>query len=284
MFKSLSLGAIGIKRELEEGLILAKKAGFQGFDIDIVEVTGLVQRQGADYVKGLFFNEGLRIGAWELPVLWNGIDEEYRKGLKKLSECAETASELGATRAVSWIPSGSNDRKFSDNFQWHVTRLKPIAGILLEHGCRLGLEFIGPQTQRVGKRYGFIYTIGGMLALCEAIGTDNVGLLLDSWHWYTSLGSIEDLRSLTAENIVHVHVNDAPRGPGFLDFIDHERAMPSATGVIDLIGFLKVLKDIGYDGPVSPEPFNQKLGKFTPKLAVSETHESLETAWKAAGI
>ena len=41
MFKSLSLGAIGIKRELVKGLALAKRAGFQGLDIDIGEVTGL---------------------------------------------------------------------------------------------------------------------------------------------------------------------------------------------------------------------------------------------------
>lgn len=284
MFKSLSLGAIGIKRELVKGLALAKRAGFQGLDIDIGEVIGLVERQGADFVTDLFVNKGLRIGAWGFPVLWNGTDEEYSNGLGKLSEFAKTASEIGATRASLWIPSGSNDRKFNDNFRWHVYRLRPIAEILQEHGCRLGLEFIGPRTQRVGKRYGFIYTIGGMLALCEAIGTDNVGLLLDSWHWYTSLGTIEDLRSLTAENIVNVHVNDAPQGVGFLDFIDHERGMPSATGVIDLIGFLKTLKDIGYDGPVSPEPFNPKLGRLPVEQAVSETHESLEPAWQAAGI
>ncbi|AWT59746.1 MAG: Inosose isomerase [Candidatus Moanabacter tarae] len=284
MFKSLSLGAIGIKRELEEGLGLANQAGFQGFDIDIGEVAGLVEKQGADFVTDLFVNRDLRMGSWGLPVLWNGTDEEYSNGLAKLSEFAKIASKIGANRAILWIPSGSNDRKFIENFRWHVHRLRPISVILQEYGCRLGLEFIGPRSQRVGKQYGFIYTIGGMLALCEAIGTDNVGLLLDSWHWHTSLGAIEDLRSLKAENIVHVHVNDAPYGVGFWDFIDHERGMPSATGVIDLIEFLKTLKDIGYDGPVSPEPFNSKLGRLPVEQAVSEIHESLEPAWQAAGI
>ena len=147
---------------------------------------------------------GLRIGAWDVPVPCNGTEEEYRKGLEKLPAFARVGSEVEATRACHWIPSGSDDRKFIENFRWHVSRLKPVAEILEDHGCRLGLEFIGPQTRRTGKQYGFIYTIGGMLALSEAIGTGNVGLLLDCWHWYTSLGAMEDLKALTAENVVHV--------------------------------------------------------------------------------
>ena len=62
------------------------------------------------------------------------------------------------------------------------------------------------------------------------------------------------------------------------------RAMPSETGVIDLVGFLKVLREIGYDGPVSPEPFNPRLKELPAEQAVRETHEALETAWQAAGV
>ena len=47
--------------------------------------------------------------------------------------------------------------------------------------------------------------------LAAAIGTGNVGLLLDAWHLYTGGGSIDDLDKITAKDVVVVHVNDAPR-------------------------------------------------------------------------
>ena len=35
--------------------------------------------------------------------------------------------------------------------------------------------------------------------------------------------------------------------------------MPGETGVIDIGGFLGALQSIGYDGPITPEPFKQEL-------------------------
>ena len=182
------------------------------------------------------------------------------------------------------MPPASDDLTFRENFRFHVDRLRPIAEILGEHGCRLGLEHIGPRTLRDGKKYGFIYTQAGMLALTEAIGTGNVGLLLDAWHWYTGLGTESDLRSLTNDDVVYVHVNDAPAGVDIADQIDNQRALPSETGVIDLVTFLKVMKDIGYDGPVTPEPFSQRGRELPAEQAVKETHDGLDKAWKAAGL
>jgi sugar phosphate isomerase/epimerase len=151
-----------------------------------------------------------------------------------------------------------------------------------EHGCRLGLEFIGPRTLRVDKPYGFIYSMGGMLALAHAIGTGNVGLLLDCWHWYTGLGTVSDLMGLTNEDVVHVHVNDAPDGVYVGDQIDNKRALPNETGVIDLVGFLSALQKIGYDGPVSPEPFSQSVREMAAQDAVQTTHDALDKGWQAA--
>ena len=134
------------------------------------------------------------------------------------------------------------------------------------------------------KKYGFIYTQAGMLALSEAIGTGNVGLLLDAWHWYTGLGTESDLRALTNEDVVYVHVNDAPVDVFIGDQVDNKRALPSETGVIDLVAFLRVLKEIGYDGPVTPEPFSQRVRDLPDDRAVAETQAGLQKAWDAAGI
>ena len=284
MYTCLAPGAIGVKANLEEGLSYAQKGGFAGLDVNVREISGLVAEQGADHVKSLFSDRGVQIGAWGLGFAWNGTAEEYNAGLDTLPTLAAAGAAVGATRVSQWIPPASDELTFRENFRFHVERLRPVAQILGEHGCRLGFEHIGPRTLRVDKKYGFIYTQAGILALCEAIGTGNVGLLLDAWHWYTGLGTESDLRALTNDDVVYVHVNDAPLDVHITDQIDNQRALPSETGVIDLVAFLKVLKDIGYDGPVTPEPFSQRVSELPADQAVAETFAGLKRAWDAAGI
>jgi len=150
--------------------------------------------------------------------------------------------------------------------------------------CWLGLEFLGPKTIRQGHKYEFIHTLDGMLELCEAIGTGNVGLLLDSWHWYTSYGTLEDITKLKPEQVVYVHINDAPDGVPIDEQIDSIRRLPGETGVIDLVGFLRALKQIGYDGPVTPEPFSDKVRGLAPEEAASLTMRYLDEVWKRAEV
>jgi len=284
MFKSLTPGAIGVKGSLEELLPLASQGGFQGLDISIQAAADLVAERGATEVKRMFAAANLKVGSWGLPVPWNGAEDAYQEGLKTLSKLAEVAAQIGATRCAQWIPCASDTLRFRENFRYHIGRLKPVAEVLKEHGCSLGLEFIGPKTLRIDKAYGFIYTMNGMVALSEAIGTGNVGLLLDARHWYTQLGTVSDLLALTPEDVIHVHVNDAPAGVDISEQIDNKRALPSETGVIDLVAFLKAMKEIGYEGPVSPEPFSQRVRELPAEQAIAETHAGLDKAWQAAGL
>lgn len=284
MFKCLAPGAIGVKATMEEALGLVQGSGFSGLDVNARDLCHLVDERGAAEVISLFEGHGARIGGWGLGIDWNGPETDYQEGLDALPEIAAAAASVGATRVTQWIPPASDDLKFRENYRFHVERLRPIAEILKGAGCRLGLEFIGPRTMRTEKPYGFLYSLQGVMALTESIGTGNVGLLLDVWHWYTSLGAPSDIAALDAEDIVYVHVNDAPADRGFTEQIDHQRALPSETGVIDLVGCLKVLKDLGYDGPVTPEPFSDRVRALPDEEAIEETHAGLDKAWQAAGL
>jgi len=284
MFRSLGPGAIGIQATLMEGLELAKATNFQGLSINIGEVAKLAEEKSADYVKKLFSDAGLKMGSWGLPVNWSGSESDFKQGLEGLHHLAAVGQSLGCTRLATWIPPASDEKPFEENFEFHVQRFRPIAEILKEYGCQLGLEFIGPKTSRTGKKYEFIYTMGGMLELCDEIGTGNMGLLLDAWHWYTSHGTLDDLRKLTADQVVHVHINDAPKGIPVDEQIDNIRRLPGETGVIDLVGFLKCLNDIGYEGPIMPEPFSDKVKGLSPLEAASITSEGLVRVWKEAGL
>jgi len=267
-----------------EMLELAKATGYEGFDANLGEARQLADENSVEYVKGLFDDVGIRIGGWNLPVNWRGSDAEYYEQLAKLPETAKFAADLGSHRSIAVVMGGDNNRPFKENWDFHVKRLRPAAEILGEYGHSLAIEFIGPQKSRASLKYGFLYTMDGMLALCAAIGTGNVGLLFDVWHCYTAHATLDDVRKLTKEDVVYVHVNDAPAGIDIDDQVDTTRALPGETGVIPLVEMLKILKDIGYDGPITPEPFSKKLYDMAPEEAARTVMELLDKLWQEAGL
>ncbi len=287
MFKCLSPGAIGIRGlSLPEAIELAQRAGFEGLDFSIREAATLAEAHGVDYVRDLFERAGVRPGNWGLPVAWNR-DDQWEQDLEGLPRLAELARDLGCPRTATWCPPGSDERDFEENFAWHVERFRPIAEILNAYGCRFGIEFIGPKTSRTPYKYPFIYTLEGMMELAEAIGTGNMGLLLDAWHLYTSGGSVDDLDKITARDIVVVHVNDAPAGVARDAQIDHVRCLPMETGVIDLAALMRKLDAMGYDGPVIPEPFSQRINTIASQDALRAaqlTAEAMDGLWQAGGL
>lgn len=276
MFWNFSAGAIGIRNvSLAETLLLAKSGGFHGVDFSITEVAVLVGARGVEYVRSLFTSAGLRPGQWGLPFDWHD-DAKYAAGLAELPKLAALGAELGCTRCATWVPSWSDERDFDANYDWHVARFRPIAEALKAHGVHLGLEFLGPQTLRRGHKYEFIHTLDGLLGLAGAIGTGNVGLLLDVWHHYTAGGDMAEIGRLRREQVVTVHLSDAPAGIALADHMDQVRLLPGESGVIPVAEFISALASIGYDGPLTVEPFSKRVSGLPPFAAVRETAAALD--------
>ena len=280
MYKTLSPGALGIRGlSLADGIALAKQSGFGGLDFNIVEAAEL----GADAASALFADAGIKYGAWGLTVRWQS--EEWRDDLAELPRYAAVAAEMGATRCSTWCPPSSATRPFAENFDWHLERFRAIAEVLNENGIRFGIEFIGPQSLRPADQHDFIYNMEGMLELGAACGTGNVGLLLDAWHLYTSGGAVDDLDKISNADIVNVHVNDAPEGLTMATYDDHDRRLPTETGILPLEGFMKKLIALGYDGPVTPEPFSKTVNAIEdPQEAARLTADYMDRLWQAAGL
>jgi sugar phosphate isomerase/epimerase len=235
-------------------------------------------------VRRLLEGNKLRPAAWGLPVEFRRDEKTFRDGLSRLPELTKAAKEVGADRCSTYIMPFSDELSFEENYHVHETRLRECAEVLAEHECRLGLEFVGPKTLREGHAHEFISTQDGMLKLCEAIGTGNLGLLYDSFHWFTSHGTKDDIHRLSDALVVDAHINDAMEGRGPDEQIDNERRLPGETGVIDLETFLQGLSAIGYTGPVTPEPFSPELGEMPPEDAIRTTAERLLRVWEKAGI
>jgi sugar phosphate isomerase/epimerase len=287
MYATIGPDQLGIRGlSLSDAIALARAAGFAGLSFDSRAAARAADERGLDTVQDQFAQAGVRPALWNLPVAWRD-DDQWQADLRELPQLAATARALGATRTATYMPSGSDERSFQENFDWHVARLRPIAEVLRDEGCQFGIEFIGPKTYRAAFRHEFIHTLDGVMELVAAIGTGNVGVMLDSWHLYTSGGTLADLERLTNHDVVVVHVNDAPTGIARDEQIDTVRTLPMETGVIDLVGFMRALREMGYDGPVMPEPFSQRINDLAatdPEAAAREAARSMDALWRAAGL
>lgn len=287
MYTTLMPGAIGITNlSFPESVAFAAQTGFASITLDIRAARAMADEQGIDAVKGLFASHGVRAATWGPPVSWQD-DEQRDQQLEELPRYAEVARALGSPGATLGIMPGSNERDFDTQYAWVVERIRPLAQVLKECGTRLGIEFIAPQTTRNQFTHEFIYDAKGMMKLARDVGTGNVGLLFDLWHHYEAHGTVEEIKQLTADDIVFVHVNDAPAGIPVDEQMDLKRTLPVETGVIEAPAMMRALAEIGYDGPVAAEPFSQRvseLAKTDPVAAATETRQSIERLFAAAGL
>ncbi len=277
-YKNLGQGHIGVRANQEQALEYAVKYGFDGITPSLGAFENKSVSEIREWVRTMK-EMGIRYGTSGLPVGYRRDEDRFRGDLARLPKQAKVLKQLGVKRMATWITPGHNELTYLQNFALHKRRLGEVAKVLKDHDIRLGLEFVGPRTSRARYRFGFICTQHGMMELADAIRTGNVGLLLDSWHWYTSHGTVEELLGLSGADVVHVHVNDAPAGIPVDQQIDNRRKLPVTTGVIDLKGFINALVKIGYDGPVECEPFDQELRKGEDGAALQKTIESLNRLW-----
>ena len=245
MYRSLGAGAIGVQVErLADGLDLAARHGFAGYHFSIAEVAAM----GATAALDLAESKGVKLSGWGFPLDFRGDEAAYNEGMQQLPGMAKVAAEVGVLRTATWIMPASDERTYEENFSFHLAH----------------------NMEQMGE-------------LCRAIGP-NMGFLLDSWHWYTSHETVEDLRSLTAEQVVDVHINDAPVGVDVDEQLDNVRDLPGATGVIDIATFLRALQGMGYDGPVMVEPFSQRIRDMESEDAVAATAKAMDEVWEQAGL
>lgn len=271
-------GAIGVtvntQRELNE---LAARHGFEAVEPRSEELARLSSAQLAELAADLTAKR-LAWAAAGLPVDFRRDEATFATGLAKLAPIAAALQRAGVTRVGTWLLPADAELTYRANFKQHATRLRAIATVLHDHGLRLGLEYVGTQLLLVGKRYPFIHTMAEARELIAEIGASNVGLVLDTWHWWTAGDTESDVLALQPADVVSVDLNDAPRGVAKEQQRDNQRELPLATGVIDIAPFVRALARIGYDGPARAEPFNQALNALDNDAACAASSAALHRA------
>ena len=275
---ALTPGSIGVtvqsQQELNE---LAHRHRFESVEPRAEEIAAMTPAQLTDTLADLKAKQ-LGWASPGLPVDFRKDERTFHDGLANLPKIAAGLQRAGATRIGTWLSPCDATLTYRVNFRQHATRLREVARILQDHGLRFGLEYVGTQLSLVGKRYPFVHTMAETRELIAEVGASNVGLVLDTWHWWTAGDTEADLLALTNQDVVSVDFNDAPKGIAKSQQHDNERELPVATGVIDLATFVAALVRIGYDGPVRPEPFNKVLNALDNEPACAAASATMHQA------
>ncbi|MBC8140302.1 MAG: sugar phosphate isomerase/epimerase [Armatimonadetes bacterium] len=245
------------KLNLEQFVDLAARHGFSGVDTGVGAVRQLVEMRGdASAAMDYLLEKSVALATFGFDPEWRKDDEAFAKGMADLPAQAELMASLGCTRCLTWMPSSADVPKD----EWMARTAKRFAEggkILGDHGIRFGLEWVAPHHFRANGatpmgKFDTVHDLPGTLELIALAGQPNIGLLVDSYHIYASGAGEAEVAALTDAQIVHVHINDAPKGVGREGAKDGERVLPG-DGEIDLTGFLRGLRTAGYTGYIAAE-------------------------------
>ena len=271
--KTVYPSAIGQKIPFSSCVDDVLAAGFSGFWFDPVLDFTLEKED----MLSLIQKKHIIPMGMELPVDFRNDGKRFEEDLYNLKKVADYASYIGIRRTVTWIVPFHEELSFPDNFKLHVARLRKILDVLAEYSISLGLEFQGPKSLRKGKKYWFVHTLDGIMGLISAINRPDCGVLMDLWHWDLSGADSFDFNQFSSgEQIVAVHLNDAPLNVREEDLHDLSRCLPGSTGRLKHKDFIEGLKRVGYNGPVMAEPFDSSLNNLRPLDAFKKVSLSID--------
>jgi len=259
---------------LEGFLEAASVSGFQAVEIGLEAARAYADQTSIAGLKNLFVERDLIVGSGGLPVDWRGPEDTFAAEMEVLPQWIDLCRTLDISRLCTWIPPRW-DMPYADVFALARDRLGAVADLLSSGDIRLGLEFVAPQGNFAGCQYKFVTTLAELLDLIEAMGRDNVGVLLDSYHAYVGETSVSELTALDPSLIVQVHLNDAYPGVPRQELEDLKRLLPG-EGAIPLLPMLRALERIGYDWTVSVETFNEELKALGPVSAAKRAKSALD--------
>jgi sugar phosphate isomerase/epimerase len=273
----LSCGALGIQASQREAIDLAAAHGFDAVDADGKYLNTLPDSALSEL--SAYMREKKIVWAMAgLPVEFRRDDAVFSSGMAQFPAYVRGLQRAGVRKVTTYVLPRSDSLPYLANFKLHAARLRAIAGALNDQEIQFGIEYVAPKTLWTTGRYPFVHTMAEMRELIAEIHEPNVGMVLDSWHWYHAGDTAADIAALPASAVISIDLNDAPAGVPKDQMVDNRRELPAATGVIDIRAFVGALESIGFHGPIRAEPFNEAVRRMPPPEAAEAAAAALRKA------
>jgi sugar phosphate isomerase/epimerase len=243
----------------------AADAGFAGMSIWTAHADWVVAGGGADEALFEWHRErGLTMPAAEVVLDWAGLDPRAVRDVN--ARLVDVAARAGA-RTVIAVTLEPELPPLAEA----ARALGALCDLAADRGLAVSVEFL-PWTG--------LPTLASAVGLIEAADRDNLGLVLDAWHWFRQPGGpdLEAVRALPPDRIHVLQLDDAPARPA--DDLPAETAtarLLPGEGDIDLDGMLDAVDAIGAEPIVVSEVFSATLAALGPAENARRQHAAATT-------
>ena len=181
---------------------------------------------------------------------------EFEVIKSRCQELCTWAQELGCDTIVL-VPSPTPEADASaDEVQAESVRaLRELSAIAEPFDVRLAFEFLG-------FAWCSVRTLGQCWDIVRETDRPNVGLVIDTCHFYAGGSSLPSIEEVPAEKLLIFHINDVEERPK--ETIEDAHRLLPGEGVIPLDDILVRLQGLGFDGLCSIELFRPEYWERDP--------------------
>ncbi|HWR22244.1 MAG TPA: sugar phosphate isomerase/epimerase [Feifaniaceae bacterium] len=232
---------------LESDLTLCESAGYDYIEIRLDKLRDYLTRHTVQDLKAFFEKNRIKPYAFNALEFISFRDEAgFSDIMEGLGFCCDIGDEIGCRKAVIVPTFDVGNKTIKEIHDETVRVIRVMAEYAAPRNMRLAFEFVGYPNCSVN-------TFGQAYDIVRAVNRDNVGIVLDCFHFHSMRSSLADLRRARKQDIFIFHLDDSedlPIGAAR----DEHRLMPG-DGAIDLPAIFGALKEIGYDSMASLELF-----------------------------
>jgi 2-keto-myo-inositol isomerase len=269
-------GATTLKADLATDIAVAGKAGFDFVEIWAAKLIGYLDKGGLPALRRDLKRAGVR------PATLNSVERiifndpsGHIRMLEDFQRLCRVAEAIGC-ETVLVVPSPRPKGVSATAIEQESVRiLRELSRIAKPYGIRLAYEFLGFSDCSVN-------TLAQCTAIIERVARPNVGLVLDTFHFFAGGSSLASIRQVDPRRIFIVHLNDVERVPR-RKMHDALRLFPG-KGIIPLQGILRNLRSIGYADKFSVEIFRPQYWDRGPLQVAREARASSLAALRLAGM
>lgn len=269
-------GATTLKADLATDIAVAGRAGFEFVEIWAAKLMGYLERGGLPALKRDLRRAGLRAATLNSVehVTFNDPSGHVRM-LEDFRRFCRVAQAIGAETVIVVPSPRPKGVSLAAIERESVRVLRQLSAMARPYGVRLAYEFLGFADCTVN-------TLAQCAAIVEKVARPNVGLVLDTFHFFAGGSSLASIRQVNPEKIFIVHINDVERAPR-RKMHDALRLYPG-KGILPLVGILRALKAIGYTGGFSVEIFRPQYWNRPPLRVAREARGAALAALRQAGL
>jgi len=256
-------GATTIRADLETDIRVARGAGYTHLEVWAAKLDAYLTTGTLSALKALLAENGLQ--AVSINAVENITFQPPEKFAHVQQLCAtlcERAKAIGCPFVIvvpSPLPTPSIGQE--EIRQESIAKLTCLLDIAKSNGVGLAFEFLGEPACSVR-------TLAFANEIVEAIGDPNLGLVLDTFHFYSGGSSLDSISQVDPKRLFIVHLNDSEDMP--LETLRDEHRLLPGEGVIPLHDILTRLKGIAYQGVYSIELFRPEYYDWEPSRLVTE--------------